>query len=279
MNNSKINFISVVRDFDLYSQFFTNNEFVNKYNLIDFDNNKENLGIPQRYNDFLNSYNYSDASWFIFCHEDFYLKEDICDLLNTLDENNIYGPTGAYISDNFTVESNKKSFSIPFRICKGQIIQRNKKGENTQVIGTKQEIPSLVDTVDCQCLIIHSSLIQKYNLRFDENLTFDLYSEAFSIEAKEKYQINTFAIQVNCEHWSEGNIGERYYKGINYLNNKYPNSLYAGTCSLIGGKMVELIHLLSLPPVHKRIMLILKNEGWLGIINRIQNKFSRLPKH
>lgn len=270
-----LTFISVIRDFDLYSKFFTNNEFVNKYDLITFDNNKENLGISQRYNSFLSSFDHSNESWFVFCHEDFCLKEDIYNLLTSLDKNNIYGPIGTYISENFEIEYNKKKFLIPVRSKKGQIIQKNKQGENSQLIGIKLQKPSLVDTADCQCLIIHSSLIQKYNLRFDENLTFDLYSEAFSIEAKEKYQINTFAIQVNCEHWSEGNIGERYYKGINYLNNKYPNSLYAGTCSLIGGKMIEFIHLVSLPPLHKRIMLIVKNEGWLGIINRIQNKLSR----
>ena len=40
MNNLKINFVSVVRDFNLYSDFFVNNKLINKYNLIHFNNAK-----------------------------------------------------------------------------------------------------------------------------------------------------------------------------------------------------------------------------------------------
>ena len=43
-------------------------------------------------------------------------------------------------------------------------------------------------------------------------------------------------MQIDCEHWSEGDITQRYYSGLMYLNQKYPTALYSGTCSFIGGK-------------------------------------------
>ena len=53
-------------------------------------------------------------------------------------------------------------------------------------LGRRVKTGIKVQTFDCQCLIIHSSLINRYKLRFDENLTFDLYVEDFCANANEK---------------------------------------------------------------------------------------------
>jgi hypothetical protein len=236
-----LTFISVVRDFSLYDNLFTNNSNVNVHTLYPVDNRIENLGIPQRYNQFMNSFNFEEESWFVFCHEDFLFKEDIKNKLINLPKDKIYGVIGAIFQlDYFEFDYYLEKKLLPKRSLLGRIIQRDKSGKNKKLLGHILSKPTLVDTVDCCCIIIHSSLVQNYKLRFDEELTFDLYSEALSIEAKEKHNILTHSIQADCEHWSAGNVTERYYKGLQYLNIKYPNSIYSGTCSLIGGKTLKL---------------------------------------
>ena len=124
------------------------------------------------------------------------------------------------------------------------MIHSNKDGSSAEFVGTDNCNLKQADTFDCQCLIVHSSLVKKYGLRFDENLTFDLYVEEFCINAYEKYKITSRILQIKCQHWSKGNIGERWYRQFEYLQNKYKNSrkLYNGTCFLsgyIGNNFIE----------------------------------------
>ena len=50
---SELKIVSVVNNFDIYNKCIKNNEFINKYDLIPFDNTSENLGIPKLYNSFM----------------------------------------------------------------------------------------------------------------------------------------------------------------------------------------------------------------------------------
>lgn len=230
-----ITFISVVRDFTLYEEFFQKNSFLSKCTFFAFNNNQDNIGISKRYNQFINSQDATENTWYVFCHEDFKLNEDLLVKLQDLSKDNIYCPIGAKLnSDGFHLHFRER-ITLPFRTFYGQIIQKKKNGNSPQLIGRYIQEPIDVDCADCCCLIIHSSLIQKYNLRFDENLTFDLYAEDFCINAKEQHGIITKAIQLDCEHWSGGNVTQRYYNGLKYVNDKYPDAIYSGTCSLIGG--------------------------------------------
>ncbi|MDX1919136.1 MAG: hypothetical protein SFU25_00200 [Candidatus Caenarcaniphilales bacterium] len=241
-SNHQIVFISAVLNYEMYGQCFLQNSCINQFELISFNNNEQNLSVSQRYNQFLNSYNFSREAWFVFCHEDFLVNETDLEIkLNTLDKNSIYGPIGSRAEKNkFTVSFNNKNHEFPLKYLCGKIVQRNKDGSGKKIIGTISASLDRVDTLDCCCLIVHSSLIQRHGLRFDEKLSFDLYVEDFCINAKENYAIQSFVFPFNCEHWSSGNITERYYQNLGYLNQKYPNALYAGSCSFIGGKTVEL---------------------------------------
>lgn len=49
-----------------------------------FDNRKENVGVAERYNSFLDSYDYESPAWFVFCHEDWETKEDLTEKLSGL---------------------------------------------------------------------------------------------------------------------------------------------------------------------------------------------------
>lgn len=211
-----IKIISVVRNFEMYDRLVRNNDFNQGAEFVVFDNNLENLGISQRYNSFLDNYDYSQETWFVFCHEDWEIKEDLASRLNDLDKGCLYGPIGAPFAKKALVSS----------VAWGQIEQSDKKGTQLQRCGRCNDQLPEVGTFDCQCLIVHSSLIQKHHLRFDENLYFDLYVEDFCINARENYNISSKVLQLNCHHWSLGNAGERFYEKLDYLRGKYKNARY-----------------------------------------------------
>ncbi len=222
--------ISVVRDFDMYNRLVKENPFYPKGVIFTaFDNNKENLTIPVRYNSFLDSYDYSNEDWFVFCHEDWELKEDLEKRLNNLDKNNLYGVIGTSLNWN--------GFSNPTH---GEIENSNKDGSGLIKYGNPNNNLMPVGTFDCQCLIVHSSLVKKYKLRFDENLTWDLYVEDFCISARENHAISSNILQLNCQHYSFGHIEERFYKQYRYLQQKFKHAKngYVSTCSneIIGKK-------------------------------------------
>lgn len=234
--------ISVVRDFDMYNRLVKDNPFYPKGAVFTaFDNNKENLTIPIRYNSFLDDYDYSNEDWFVFCHEDWEVKEELEKRLKSLDKNSLYGPIG--ISFNCQIMS--------YHRIKGQIKNSHKDGSEKILIGYQVKNFPEVGTFDCQCLIVHSSLIKKYKLRFDENLTWDLYVEDFCISARENHAVPSKILQLNCQHYSFGNVTERFYKQHKYLQNKYINSknTYITVCSdnIIG----------KTPPFFYRILKII----------------------
>jgi hypothetical protein len=239
MNQSKrtqICFISVCRDFELYKKFFEDNSNTNSYVLNQIDNRQENLGIPKRYNQFLDQYNYLQETWFVFCHEDFLLQDTkLKSKLEHLDKGCFWGPIGSALEYKELNFARLKTL-MPQRRLLGNILQKDKDGSNSLSIGKLIDSASEVSTFDCCCLIVHSSLIQKHSLRFDEKLTFDLYVEDFCANGLLEHKIKSFALQIDCEHWSYGNIGPRYLQSLEYLNQKYSGNLFAGSCSFIGRK-------------------------------------------
>src|SRR3989339_1652540 len=91
---SKIDFVTVVNNVDMYETYYINNKNVNKHNLVMYDNNVENISITQRYNDYIKN-KMPEDTWVVFCHQDFEIHEDIETKLKNLDKNSIYGPIGA----------------------------------------------------------------------------------------------------------------------------------------------------------------------------------------
>lgn len=88
-----------------------------------------------------------------------------------------------------------------------------------------------VDSVDCCCLIVHSSLIKQHNLLFDENLKFHCYSEDFSFNAKYNFAINTCIAPITSHHLSLGNLkSNEFIQSMDYLKNKYKGKKIFGTC-------------------------------------------------
>ncbi len=213
--------ISVVRDFEMYDRCVGKNPHNAGAVLYPIDNRTESKGIPTRYNEFLNSYDYSKPDWFVFCHEDWEVQEDWQARLCELDKESLYGPVGVAL---------KISGVTPV----GQIVNSDKAEKRKYIVGRFARTGTLVDTFDCQCFLVHSDLIRKYDLRFDEKLSFDLYAEDFCVNAKERHGVNARIVQLKCQHYSFGNMQPRFYEGMKYLKRKYEGSsvVYASAADI-----------------------------------------------
>lgn len=223
---TRVILISVVRDLMMYNRCLVSNRFLKRCILRKSDNSSENIPIPIRYNHFFESYDFSRESWFVFCHEDFEFKEDPVTLISSLNKSLLYGPIGAAT----------RTYLGLLQVCqyRGQIISSDKSGDHIEKMGRVVDPGTRVDTLDCQCLIVHSSLIRKTGIRFDQNLTFDLYVEDFCLQALTRWGIKTIILPLKCQHWSKGPKPAAYNEKLQYLATKYPNKCYAGTVAYIG---------------------------------------------
>lgn len=216
--------ITVVRDKDFYDNFVKKNLFNNGAEFIVCDNTKKNIGIPKHYNKFLDEYDYTDEDWLVFCHEDWEAKECWLGKLEDLDKNSIYGTLGTKL---YKIKNQLEKRYI------GKIEVSNKDGSGLGKIGYDVKTNEIVETFDCMVIIIHSSLIKKYNIRFDENLDFHHYSEELCIRLNEEFGIKSRILKMKCRHWSYGcPLPDRHFdKAFNYVKNKFKNTknLYSNT--------------------------------------------------
>lgn len=214
-------FVSVVRNPGLYARCVSSNVFNAGADFVCFDNTRDNVGVAGRYNSFLDSYDYSKPAWFVFCHEDWELLEDIRPKLAGLPEDSLYGPIG-----NATLVTDSRICSYTRGFCR-QCDREGKRRVRCRGLFRTGE----VDTFDCQCLIVHSSLVERFSLRFDENFTFDLYVEDFCISAFENHGVISRILPMDCRHWSYGSVSDRFMRLKEYLSSKC-----RGVHSTIAGK-------------------------------------------
>lgn len=227
MSNKPIQIICVVNNFAIFNKAFKDNTSLSHASIRVYDNAKENIVIPRRYNDFIKNY-MNEESWLIFCHQDFVFLEDPYAVLQTLNQNYIYGPIGAARKRGIFIRNSKIKFEK--KILLGQINQV--RSDNTlSKDGIYLTRPRPVDTVDCCCVIVHASLVRKYNLQFDERFSFHLYAEDFSLNARYTHGIETKALQIKCRHLSIGNsVNKDFQDLLAYLKSKYKGKQFVGTC-------------------------------------------------
>ena len=227
MKTEAITIISVVRDFEMYDRLVRNNPRNAGATFVCFDNNIENRTIPARYNSFLDTYDYAKESWFVFCHEDFQFLEPLAGKLDLMDKGKIYGPIGQ---------------SSALRMT-GMQVNSNRDGSRKVFVGTPCRKPAKVHTLDCECLMVHSSLVARHCLRFDDNLTYDLYAEDFCANANANYGIEAMVLPIRTWHYSFGNVQPRFLTQLAYLNRKYaasPLSFATNAQYFIGGRSARL---------------------------------------
>lgn len=221
-----IKLISVYINPTMYRSLFELNPFLWPYECIGIDNREQNLGLPLLYNRLIAEH-LSEDCWLFFVHEDFEIKQSL-DALLDLDPQHIYGTFGI-----------KMEHQTP--VGYGQHLCSHKDGREVRQVGDRVESPVQVATLDCQSVLVHTSLLRQYpELRFDEQLSFDLYAEALCIEAAHVYGINSYVVPLCFQHYSLGKVTERYHRGLAYLAKRYPDVAVPGSCSFIGGAAAEL---------------------------------------
>lgn len=227
MQKSKINVITVYINEIMFYNFFILNSNLMRYNIISIDNRQINNGLPNLYNKVIKD-KINDNAWLFFVHEDFEIKSSL-ECIHDLDENAIYGTFG--------VSMEQSGYPIAF----GRHTCSNKDGTNAVEAGMPIASIQSVQTIDCQSILIHTSLLRRHNsLRFDENLSFDLYAEDLCLNASCMLNIPIYVFPLDFQHYSHGKITDRYHKGLSYLKTKYPNHALPGTCSFVGGNSAEL---------------------------------------
>ena len=219
--------ITVVRDFNSYDRYLKNNPNCNDWVFYAYDNNAENRAIPERYNSFLDQYDYGKDSWFVFCHEDFEPLENLTKRIRQLDleRSAIYSSIGC-----------KRVGVAGFGMqrCYGRMkIGSKRDAKVIGAVGMAVDGKKEVETFDCCCLIVHSSLVRRYNMRFDANLYFDFYVEDFCATAKLRHKVRSYVIPFSACHHSDS-VTVRFKQHLPYLKQKYPNDYFVGTCTYFG---------------------------------------------
>jgi SAM-dependent methyltransferase len=220
----------------MFDEYVGTNPFSNRHQIHRYDNSVENLPLPVRYNQFID-YEMDDG-WVAFIHHDFAFHEDPMDLLSTLPKDRIYGVIGTTL----VTKGNYFFLGMPgksdVRVKRGRIRSVETRGlvkcvtalDARGFCGEQVEEPVRVDTVDCCCLIVHSSLIREHNLRFDEQFGWHLYSEEFSLTAKQEHGVETWVAPILAGHYGYGLSDGGFQAAIDALINKLGNTEWATTC-------------------------------------------------
>jgi organic radical activating enzyme len=192
--------------------------------------NSDKINITKIYNDLIDIYDQEKTSWIIFCHEDFELLENPIQILENCDKSYIYGTFGARI---IRTPSGKL-----YREYVGKIFDSNKENTNFRILGSDFINKTTVDTLDCQCIIIHSETLQKYKLRFDPRLRFNLYVEDFCLTALIKYKIQSKVLQIQCCHHSQSDgcldLYPDFHSDLSIFEQKYAGKgQFAGICNIV----------------------------------------------
>ena len=251
-------FVTVVRDHTMYGRLVTGNPHNAGGTFVMFDNLAENLPVTVRYNSFLDTWDYSRQAWFIFVHEDYEFLEPVGPLLSQVDARCIYGTVGA--------RSTRPGDDVVWAL------NSNRDGSDLGVYGRPFARQPTVLTADCNCLMVHSDLVQEFHLRFDERLTFDLYAEDFEMYSFERHGVPTKILGVANHHYSFGHITRRFFEQRRYLMEKY-----AAASRVYGTTTKQMIGPLSLVAAAKCANRMRRRLGWLLRIGRFfwYRKYSR----
>lgn len=263
----KLRIVTVVNNFEFYDKVLKLSPSLKNHNITVFDNTRENIGISKRYNSFIEQHVKKDSNfWVVFCHQDFGFFKDPYDVLKNADKNFVYGVVGPRIKfdliryvkaklvsnmayypslkidlKGLNPFSEHKFISIRKKDIRGRHLSRKllgqiDQGENNfefRKSGIFVNKPKTVYTVDCCCVIAHSSLLAKYNLRFDENLSWHMYAEEFCINAKRAHGILAKVIQLDAFHTSTGNLENldaSFYESVEYVKKKHSIRYIHSTC-------------------------------------------------
>lgn len=196
---------------------------------VRFDNSVENRPVPVRYNQYLESMSPVQDAWLAFVHNDFQFHEDPAPLLATVPRDRIYGVVGANIvvtappGDGSGGEPARREYRMVGSVrCSPKLIP-------SEVCGDPISELAPAKTLDCCCLIVHSSLVRRYRLRFNERYEWHFYAEEFSLRAFRDHGIETWVLPLRSGHYGLGATNAAFFECRRSLYAEYPDT-FVSTC-------------------------------------------------
>jgi hypothetical protein len=175
----KVKFIVVYNIPEVFRRCFSSSSYVSPDDVVAYHNTGKE-SIPKFFNKVIQKY-LQENVWFVFCHQDFILKEDLKPRLKDKDTGTIYGPIGTRPGEN--------------RFFFGMLLQTD-----GTPIGRELKENTPVQTLDEMCLIVHSEAFRQ-GLWFDERFRLHFYGADLCLQA---YQsgFDVVAMQLACQHKS-----------------------------------------------------------------------------
>jgi len=213
VNTGDVKFVVVYNIPRIFKSCFASSLHVSSEN-VTAHHNINNESLPKFYNKTIQEH-LQENVWFVFCHQDFILKEDLRSRLKGKDSEAIYGPIGGRVAANSLI---------------GLIIQR----DGTPV-GSQIEEDTPVQTLDEMCLIAHSEVFRQ-GLSFDERFRFHFYGADFCMQAY-TLGLDVLAMQLKCQHESRAIHGDitspDYLSSLNMFREKWKQFLPIRTTTKI----------------------------------------------
>ncbi len=233
---SDIQYVCVSHRHDIFQRHVGDNPHVPAEQVIRYDNSVENIAIPLRYNHFVE--NTMGDGWVVFMHHDMQFDEPLAPRLAALPQDAIYGVCGIQLmlGQRYVHIRRKSRWTLTIEHgrhyvadCLGQIRCKPSFLPGGLVGRYCTNLP-IVETVDCCCIIIHSSLIKRHGLRFAPEFTWHFYSEELSLRARRQHGITTRVVQLECGHFGSANIDDEFFKLAERLVATYGAYGFASTC-------------------------------------------------
>lgn len=204
-DSGKVKFVVVYNKPKVFKDCFASSPHVSSESVTAYYN-INNEPLPKIFNKIIQEHLQEDI-WFVFCHQDFILKEDIQPRLKDKEVEAIYGPIGIRLGDDrFT----------------GMIMQTD--GTPT---GRQLDEDTPVQTLDEMCLIAHSRVFRK-GLLFDERFRFHFFGADFCMQAYVS-GFDVLAMQLRCQHKSSTLHGDftspEYLSSLSMFKEKWKHFL------------------------------------------------------
>jgi hypothetical protein len=198
-------FLVVYNNYETLKTCFLSSPYVPSDGIIQYFN-KNNEPLPKVFNEMVQKLMHEDV-WFVLCHQDFVLGEDLRPHLMGKEVGAVYGPIGVSLSENKPL---------------GRIIQT----DGTS-IGRQLNADTPVQILDEMCLIIHAEIFRQ-GLSFDEGFRFHFYGADFCMQAFVA-GFDVLAMQLKCQHKSKtlhGDItSQEYLSSLNLFKEKWKRFL------------------------------------------------------
>lgn len=225
--------ISACNNPAIYQRYAATSMGVEPQDFRRYDNTVENLPVPARYNQFISGLTEADEAWLAFVHNDFVFHEDPRPWLADVSRDNLYGVVGADLSSRADGRGGAAAVDGPGEnrleckvrgqvLCSPQLIASG-------ICGTPVDGMVPVKTVDCCCVIVHSSLVRRLGLRFDESFEWHFYSEELSLRAFRQWGVKTFVLPIRSGHYGLGAMNEAFYDASRRLFSDYSQA-FVSTC-------------------------------------------------